>query len=334
MLLNEFFGQEADIHKDPSKDQEDNKIKDELYWYILDHDRLHKDYFHPIAKKLKQPHKRSAVIQEFMPMVEKGCKEFYHFHKMEGKLGKVFPKDLRNEICQQLYDHYIEGVKKNHYKIMEGGNLELPNPNDPTKPHQADEINLKVHNRTFMVGLLNKMLHDVSAVFQAKYKKSLWSANLLQSREFLSGSSLHFFNTNGISDEEFAKHKPKVGDIDTQVDAKLEPEVDEFLTAMTGKQVGDTTLLGFSRGTAQFNALFQFQDPPMKIQVDFEFGGYGEETNTPDDWFKFSHSSAKTNIKKSFCPSFWISFSGHQIFILYYSCSGFIAGHRFFKSTS
>jgi len=291
MLLNEFFGRSADIHKDPSKNQEDNKIKDELYWYILDHDRLHKDYFHPIAKKLKQSHNRSAAIQEFMPMVEKGCKEFYHFHKMEGKLGKIFPKDLRNEICQQLYDHYIEGVKKNHYKIMEGGNLELPNPEDPTKPHQADEINLKVHNRTYMVGLLNKMLHDISAVFQAKYKKSLWSANLLQSREFLSGSSLHFFNTNSISDEEFAKHKPKVGDIDTQVDAKLEAEVDEFLTAMTGKQIGDTTLLGFSRGTAQFNALFQFQDPPMKIQVDFEFGGYGEETNTPDDWFKFSHSS-------------------------------------------
>ena len=291
MLLTEFFGRSADIHKDPSKNQEDNKIKDELYWYILDHDRLHKDYFHPIAKKLKQSHNRSAAIQEFMPMVEKGCKEFYHFHKMKDKLGKIFPKDLRDEICQQLYDHYIEGVKKNHYKIMEGGNLELPNPNDPTKPHQADEINLKVHNRTYMVGLLNKMLHDVSAVFQAKYKKSLWSANLLQSREFLSGSSLHFFNTNGISDEEFAKHKPKVGDIDTQVDDKLEAEVDEFLTAMTGKQIGDTTLLGFSRGTAQFNALFQFQDPPMKIQVDFEFGGYGEETNTPDDWFKFSHSS-------------------------------------------
>jgi hypothetical protein len=291
MILTEFFGRSANLHKDSSTNQDDNKTKDELYQYILDHDRLYKDYFYPLAKKLKGSHSPSATAQAFMPMVKKGCKEFYHHQKMEGRLGKIFPKEMREELCQQLYDHYTEGVKKNHYKIMEGGNLELPNPNDPTKPHQADEINLKVHNRTFMVGLLNKMLHDISAVFQAKYKKSLWSAKLLQSREFLSGSSLHFFNTTGISDEEFAKHKPKVGDIDTQVDDKLESEVDEFLTAMTGKQIGDTTLLGFSRGTAQFNALFQFQDPPMKIQVDFEFGGYGEETNTPDDWFKFSHSS-------------------------------------------
>jgi len=296
MFLTEFFGKSLDIKPPSDRDHDDQEIASEVFQFILDHDKLHKDYFHPLAKKLQRQQQnkkenKSRLVKEFMPMVEKGCKEFYHKNKMSGKLGKVFPLEMREELCDQLYDHYCDDIKRDKYKLMEGGNLELPNPDDPTKPHQADEINLKVHNRTYMVGLLNKMLHDISAVFQAKYKKSLWSANLLQSREFLSGSSLHFFNTNGISDEEFAKHKPKVGDIDTQVDAKLEPEVEEFLTAMTGKQIGDTKFLGFSKGTAQFNGLFQFQDPPMKIQVDFEFGGYGEGTGTPDDWFKFSHSS-------------------------------------------
>jgi len=296
MFLTEFFGKSLDIKSSSDQDHNDQEIANELFQYILDHDRLHKEYFHPLAKKISRQQQnkkenKSQLVKEFMPMVEKGCKEFYHKNKMSGKLGKVFPLDMREELCDRLYDHYCDDIKRDKYKLMEGGNLSLDNPDDPTKPHQADEINLKVHNRSFMVGLLNKMLHDISAVFQAKYKKPLWSANLLQSREFLSGSSLHFFNTNGVSDEEFAKHKPKVGDIDTQVDEKLEPEVEEFLTAMTGKQIGDTKLLGFSRGTSQFNALFQFQDPPMKIQVDFEFGGYGEETGTPDDWFKFSHSS-------------------------------------------
>jgi hypothetical protein len=182
--------------------------------------------------------------------------------------------------------------------ILEGGNLELPNPNDPSTPYQADEIDLKVHNRSFMVGLLDKLLNDINGAFYSKYKKSLWNPNLLQSKQFLGGSSLHFFNTNGISDKEFAKHKPKVGDIDTQCNKELEPEIRDFLTAYDHKQIGDTTLLGFSQGSEQLNALFQFQDPPIKIQIDFEFGRYDTETDMPDEWYRFSHSSEWNDIQE------------------------------------
>ena len=182
--------------------------------------------------------------------------------------------------------------------LFEGGNLELPNPNDPTAPYQADEIDLKVHNRSFMVGLLDKLLNDINGAFYSKYKKPLWNPNLLQSKQFLGGSSLHFFNTDGISDKEFAKHKPKVGDIDTQCNKELEPEIRDFLTAYDHKQIGDTTLLGFSQGSEQLNALFQFQDPPIKIQIDFEFGRYNPETDMPDEWYRFSHSSEWNDIQE------------------------------------
>jgi hypothetical protein len=182
-------------------------------------------------------------------------------------------------------------------KLFEGGNLELPNPEDPNTPYQADEIDLKVHNRTFMVELLDKLLNDINIVFYKQYKKPLWNPELLQSKQFLGGSSLHFFNTKGISDKEFAKHKPKVGDIDTQCNKELEPEIEEFLTTYNHKQVGDTTLLGFSRGSEQLNALFQFQDPPIKIQIDFEFGKYDTETDSPDEWYRFSHSSEWNDIQ-------------------------------------
>ena len=181
--------------------------------------------------------------------------------------------------------------------IFEGGNLELPNPNDPTAPYQADEIDLKVHNRSFMVGLLDKLLNDINGAFYSKYKKPLWNPNLLQSKQFLGGSSLHFFNTDGISDKEFAKYKPKVGDIDTQCNKELEPEIRDFLTTYDHKQIGDTTLLGFSQGSEQLNALFQFQDPPIKIQIDFEFGRYDTETDMPDEWYRFSHSSEWNDIQ-------------------------------------
>jgi hypothetical protein len=181
--------------------------------------------------------------------------------------------------------------------LSEGGNLELPNPDDPTTPYQADEIDLKVHNRTFMVGLLDKLLHDVNAAFYGQYKKPIWNPALLQSKEFLGGSSLHFFNTTGITDKEFAKHKPKVGDIDTQCNKELEPEIREFLTSYNHKQIGDATLLGFTQGNEQLNALFQFQDPPIKIQIDFELGRYDTATDTPDEWYRFSHSSEWNDIQ-------------------------------------
>ena len=181
--------------------------------------------------------------------------------------------------------------------LNEGGNLSLPNPNDPNSPYEADEIDLTVHNRSFMVGLLDKLLHDINGAFYAQTKKPLWNPQLLQSKEFLGGSSLHFFNTKGISDKEFVKHKPKVGDIDTQCNKELEPDIQAFLTSMNHKQIGDAVCLGFSKGSEQLNSLFEFQDPPIKIQIDFEFGRYDPETDTPDEWYRFSHSSEWNDIQ-------------------------------------
>lgn len=175
--------------------------------------------------------------------------------------------------------------------LTEGGNLELPNPNDPASPYRADEINLAVHNRSYIIPILDKLLYDINNTFNAQFKTPIWSNQLLASKQFLGGSSLHFFNTAGISDQQFIAKKPKVGDIDTQCNKELEPSIKEFLTVNNHKKVGSSTLLGFSAGNEQYNALFQFENPPIKIQIDFEFGRYSPETNTPDEWFKFSHSS-------------------------------------------
>lgn len=182
-------------------------------------------------------------------------------------------------------------------KLLEGGNLELDNPNDPAAPYRADEIDLKVHQRNFIVPILDKLLHDINDAFNAQYKEPIWSEQLLASKQFLGGSSLHFFDTKGIDDQRFQQLKPKVGDIDTQVNKELEDEIKAFLTANYHKKIGNATLLGYSAGNEQYNALFQFENPPMKIQIDFEFGRYSPETNTPDEWFRFSHSSDWADIE-------------------------------------
>ena len=165
--------------------------------------------------------------------------------------------------------------------VQEGGNLAVGG-------HEAQQIDLKVHQRNYIVPVLDKVLHAINSSFAQTYKAPLWKPALLQSRKFLSGSSLHFFDTN-ISDDEFVAKKPKVGDIDTQVDKNQEQNLEAFLTNVQGKMVGPAKCLGFSRGNEQFSSLWELQNPPIKVQIDLEFAAF--EKDEPTQWAQFSHSS-------------------------------------------
>ena len=120
MILKEFFSKPIDISAN-QKSREDTKNikKDDLFWYILDHDKLHKDYFFPIAKKIKtlKDCGPDEIIELYMPMVKKGCKEYYEHKKLSGKLGKLFPDDMREELCHQLHDHFFDDVQHDKYSI-------------------------------------------------------------------------------------------------------------------------------------------------------------------------------------------------------------------------
>jgi hypothetical protein len=59
----------------------------------------------------------NEIVNEFMPMVNKGCMEYYKKKKMEGRPEKLFDKEMREELCQRLYDHYYEDVIKGSYKL-------------------------------------------------------------------------------------------------------------------------------------------------------------------------------------------------------------------------
>jgi hypothetical protein len=122
MLLNEFFGKPIDINKEMSKDSNDKEMHDDLFWYIVDHDKLHKDYFMPLAKKMKQQSTKEQLdkeqcIKEFLPMVKKGCMEYYQHKKMKNNPDKVFPKELQKELCEKLFNHYHEDIVKDKYNL-------------------------------------------------------------------------------------------------------------------------------------------------------------------------------------------------------------------------
>ncbi len=178
-----------------------------------------------------------------------------------------------------LYEMF-NGFKKK--KLVEGGNLSVGG-------HEAQQIDLKVHNRGYIVPILNNLLQSINNAYQQSYQAPLWDPKLLQSRAFLSGSSLHFFNTD-IPDDEFVRVKPKVGDIDTQVNKENEDNLNQFLTANRGKVVGPATLLGHQKGNEQFSSLWELTDPPIKVQIDLEFVAFDKKGPTP--WSQFSHSSS------------------------------------------
>ena len=177
----------------------------------------------------------------------------------------------------------ISALFEGRKRLDEGGNLSI-------NGKEAQHLDLKVTKRSYMVPKLNELLYAIDAAYTKMYKQPLWGNKILASGKFLSGSSLHFFNVKGISDEVFTEKKPTVGDIDTMVDKTKEPNLQQFLTAYTNKQIGAATFLGFQRGNEQFSGLFELQDPPVKVQIDFEFVEF--EKDNPTDWARFSHSSA------------------------------------------
>jgi hypothetical protein len=171
----------------------------------------------------------------------------------------------------------------NKFKLFEGGNLAIG-------PHQAQSIDLTAVERNTIIPKLNQLLLSIDNLYNQTYGEPLWGKKLLSTGGFLSGSSLHFFNVKGISDEKFVSKKPTVGDIDTMVDKNKEQNLQKLLLAYNEKQIGPAKLLGFKRGNEQFSALWEIDDPKLYVQIDFEFVEF--EKDSPSEWAKFSHSSA------------------------------------------
>jgi hypothetical protein len=190
----------------------------------------------------------------------------------------------------------------NRKKVLkEGGNASshkddgTPTPGWQGVPgqHQAQELDLNVHNRTYVVDVLSDLLHKINDLFAQQFKEPLWHENSVAAQKFLSGSTLRFFDKK-ISDEEFLRVKPKVGDIDTQAPDKHAETIKKFLTGLIGKQVGNAKFMGFGPGNNQYISIWEIllKDLPVKIQVDFEYGAHDPETGLPTEWQEYSHSSS------------------------------------------
>lgn len=119
MKLTEFFNRPLDINQHKKETEQDSRLADDVFYHMIDDDRLYKECFFPIAEKIQKLKEcgDTEILEMFMPMVIKGCKQFFNKHELEGRMSKKFPLEMREALCHRLYDHYFEDVKKGVYKL-------------------------------------------------------------------------------------------------------------------------------------------------------------------------------------------------------------------------
>lgn len=160
----------------------------------------------------------------------------------------------------------------------------------------ADHIDLDKISRASVISDLSYGLKSVSDRFQRIFGFPIWSAELLNTREFLSGSSIHLFDSN-IPSEEFIKYKSRVGDIDTQVDITYKTFLQTFLTSIPeNTRIGNMIYIGFKTSADQFITLWTIPSlQNLNVQIDFELVEFKNDIPTP--WSRFSHSCSWNDIR-------------------------------------
>ena len=174
-------------------------------------------------------------------------------------------------------------------QLHEGGNVVIGDT-------AAERIDLKSIDRKKVIFEIGQALKAISDRYSNFYGLPLWGDDLFKSKEFLSGSSLHLFNTT-IPDETFVKHKPTVGDIDTQVDGNQKKQIEDFLKKLpAGEKVGNTLYVGYKPSGDQFITLWTLPSLGISVQVDLELVDF--ENGKPTPWSSFSHGSPWADLSR------------------------------------
>ena len=152
----------------------------------------------------------------------------------------------------------------------------------------ADRIDLTKISRKEIVNSLTVSLLMVNDAFKKHSGFDLWKETI---GHYLSGSSSAFFDIGSISDAEFKRVKPSVGDIDTQVNGIHEKQIGAFLSSIKGKTFGDLTMIDYKKSVDQFITLWSSKRYGLNVQVDLELVDF-DSNGRPTPWSRFSHSSA------------------------------------------
>lgn len=177
-------------------------------------------------------------------------------------------------------------------KLNEGGNIKVKTANGDVG---AQQISVTSKNRRQVSGDISDALHHLHRDFHVETGKHLFGRDgrKLKNGSVYSGSTEHLMSPGKISDEEFARHKPKVGDVDLQIDPKHKDELER--TLKPGKKYGKYTVVGTKKSGTELHAIMRHENGEHH-QFDFD-----STENPGSKNARFSRSSswedAKSGIK-------------------------------------
>lgn len=172
--------------------------------------------------------------------------------------------------------------------LNEGGNAKAKNGAEAAKVAIAE---FSAEQYSDFKNSIIKIVKDIDDAFKKFSGEPLFpSKEAIDSFKVFSGSGNEFFKR---SREEYSKVKPKIGDIDVQIDETKKEAVKKFLEENEGKKFGGFTYLGSQFGGDFYNifkAPKKFQPQASNIQIDFEFISF-DENGDPNEFDVFTKNS-------------------------------------------
>jgi hypothetical protein len=198
--------------------------------------------------------------------------------------------------------------------IAEGGNVKVK-----TAEGEVSAAPFKIKDRAAQSQDVHDALTSIHNSFHASTGKDLFGkgAKALLTGSAYSGSTKQFMNKDKspISDEEFKKHKPTVGDVDVQVPKEHKEALATHFKP--GDRHGKYTVVGTKKSGNETHVVMR-HDNGEHHQFDFEHVNY--EHDEPTKAEQFLHSSSWEDAKKG------IKGAHHKILL---NAAASVSGHKF-----
>lgn len=158
--------------------------------------------------------------------------------------------------------------------------------------------------REYLKNTLLSIFKKLDDLYFKSYKERLF-VNFNNFEEFVTGSSKFIFDKS-ISDEDFIKYKPIVGDIDIAIDGKKIKNLLDILNSNENTLILDNVVfIGATKDDikseeAQINTIFKITKDKLTTNIQIDFEGSEYKDNKPSEFSKFSHSSNWEDIKDEF----------------------------------
>lgn len=147
---NEYDRRKADHKQEVRAMVKNNHDREQLgelmFWYILDNDQLHKQYFIPLARSAyikthNEQFDQEEFCNSFMPMIKKGCTLYYHENQLEGHLRDIFTKDMRRSLCQRMAEYTYDDIVNGEYNLGDTPQIKkVAGNNSLSEAAQLDDI--------------------------------------------------------------------------------------------------------------------------------------------------------------------------------------------------